>query len=133
VLYKGTGAMRVDWLPEGGALRIIIVGHGDGGYGPAALKRWDAALAFGNFALLADFSQMNTYDSALRVAMTGWCVAHRGDLNGLHIFVTSKIVAMGVAVANIALKGLIKVHDNRMSFDILAKKLGLPLNVPMPA
>ena len=53
---------------------------------------------------------MDNYDSVCRVELTGWVLGHRAQ-TGLHIGLRSRMVAMGVAVANLALGSLIQVHN----------------------
>ena len=53
---------------------------------------------------------MDNYDSVCRVELTSWVRRHRTE-TGLHIGVRSRMVAMGVAVANLALGSLIHVHN----------------------
>jgi hypothetical protein len=60
--------------------------------------------------------QMNNYESACRVDLTAWVLRHRAQ-SVLHIGVASRMVAMGVAVANLALGDLIHVHADAESLD----------------
>jgi hypothetical protein len=53
---------------------------------------------------------MDNYDSVCRVELTSWVLRHRAQ-TGLHIGLRSRMVAMGVAVANLALGSLIQVHN----------------------
>lgn len=53
---------------------------------------------------------MENYDSVCRVELTSWVLSHRAQ-TGLHIGLRSRMVAMGVAVANLALGSLIQVHN----------------------
>ena len=59
---------------------------------------------------------MENYESACRVELTGWVLRHRTQTS-LHIGLTSRLVAMGVAVANLALGSLIHVHDQPRSLE----------------
>jgi hypothetical protein len=52
---------------------------------------------------------MTNYDSVCRVALTAWVLRHRAE-SALHIGVRSRMVAMGVSVANLALGSLINVY-----------------------
>ncbi len=52
---------------------------------------------------------MSNYDSACRVDLTAWVLRHRGQ-SALHIGLRSRMVAMGVSVANLALGSLIQVY-----------------------
>jgi hypothetical protein len=53
---------------------------------------------------------MTNYDSICRVELTKWVLSHRAQTD-LHIGLHSRMVAMGVAVANLALDSLIRVHN----------------------
>lgn len=70
-------------------------------------------------AMFADFSALESYDSASRMLMTEWCVKHRHDIAELHAFTRSGIVRMGVATAamTMSLVGLRLVsHSSVMAF-----------------
>jgi hypothetical protein len=127
-----TGAMRMDWTRQG-VHRMILAGHGYVEYAAPLLRRWDAVLRFtGRATLLVDLWDTPAYDSALRVAMTGWGVKHRTDMDALHVLTSSKIVGMGVSVANLAMGGIVTAYTQRATFAPLAKKFGLPINPVMP-
>jgi hypothetical protein len=53
--------------------------------------------------------EMTNYDSACRVELTAWVMRHRAQ-SALHIGLRSRMVAMGVAVANLALGSLIQIY-----------------------
>lgn len=53
---------------------------------------------------------MDNYESVCRVELTAWVLSHR-EQSTLHIGLRSRMVAMGVAVANLALGSLIQVHN----------------------
>lgn len=57
---------------------------------------------------------MENYESACRVELTSWVLGHRNQ-TALHIGLRSRMVAMGVTVANLALGSLIRVHDDEAS------------------
>ena len=59
---------------------------------------------------------MDNYDSVCRVELTSWVLSHR-DQSGLYIGVRSRMVAMGVAVANLALGSLIRVHNEPQALE----------------
>jgi hypothetical protein len=63
-----------------------------------------------------DLWELAGYDSALRVELTNWHLRDRENLRSLHTVTRSKIVKMGVTVANVAL-GVIVQHDDRRSFE----------------
>lgn len=67
---------------------------------------------------------MVNYESACRVDLTAWVLRNR-DKAFLHIGVTSRMVAMGVAVANMALGNIISVYPSEPALtEALRKTLG---------
>jgi hypothetical protein len=54
--------------------------------------------------------EMSNYESSCRVDLTAWVMRHRSQ-SVLHIGVRSRMVAMGVSVANLALGSLIEVYS----------------------
>jgi hypothetical protein len=125
------GSMRLDWNHQG-AVALTFDGYGHVNFGPAMIRRWDAALrARANYSIFIDFWDMPTYDGSLRITMTDWLRKHR-SAEPVHILVRSKLVAMGVAVGNLALGGMLTPHSQRASYDLLIKKQGLPVNPSMP-
>lgn len=54
---------------------------------------------------------MDNYDSSCRIELTTWTLRHLADAV-VHIGTGSKMVAMGVSVANLALGNLITVHSD---------------------
>jgi hypothetical protein len=81
----------------------LIIGHGELLYGPA-----------GRVHGFHDWFDMSNYDSRCRVELTAWVMSHR-QRSALHIGLRSRMVAMGVAVANLALGNLITIHDDPVS------------------
>lgn len=71
----------------------------------------------GRIALFDDLEFLTGYDSAVRAGLTRWSKEHRGDIIAFHILVRSKIAAMGVTVANMALGGHIIAHTRRLDFE----------------
>jgi hypothetical protein len=65
-----------------------------------------------------DWYGMTGYDSICRKEMTDWVLARLSKMNGHHLLVHSKMVAMGVATANLVLGGNALVsHTDRASFE----------------
>ena len=63
-----------------------------------------------------DWLLMTHYESACRIELTDWVLSHRAQ-SVLHIGVASKVVAMGVAVANLMLGSLIHVHTKERTLE----------------
>jgi hypothetical protein len=129
--WQGSGAMRLDWSRQG-HVRVIVHGHGHVDYADAVVARWESVRRVnGRVTLHIDFWEMPTYDSGLRVGMTGWATKNRDSVDGVHVVTRSKLVSMGVSVANLAMGGIFTTHVQRAEFDLLMTKLGLPLNPSM--
>jgi hypothetical protein len=129
---KPAGAIRFDWTRQGAFLQTIV-GHGHGAYVAPFSKMAEAALAHtGRLTFFTDFWEMTTYDSALRTGNTQFALKHFAKIDGSHVLVQSKLVAMGVSVGTLATNGLIKGYSKRIEFDILLPKHGLPVKRSMP-
>ena len=64
-----------------------------------------------------DLGELINYHSDVRVFATRVLLAHRNQVLGLHTFTRSKLVAMGVSVANLALGGIVSSHPTREAFE----------------
>ena len=71
----------------------------------------------GSIALFDDLELMTGYASAGRVGLTEWSRLNKAHISAFHILTRSKITAMGVTVANVALGGHIRAHSRRESFE----------------
>lgn len=72
-------------------------------------------------AIFFDGGEMSGYDSAFRVGMTEWAMGVKKRTKTLHVWVQSKLVQMGVAVANLALGGVLRVHATRAAMEDAAR------------
>ena len=64
-----------------------------------------------------DWLDMTSYDSACRSRLTTFSKEHLDRVAEVHIAQSSKLVAMGVQVANIALGSKIETHADRASLE----------------
>jgi hypothetical protein len=64
-----------------------------------------------------DWSGMKSYDSDARTDLTTWAARIKPRLLGVHLLVSSKLVSMGISVANLALGGFLQAHAERTSWD----------------
>lgn len=74
-------------------------------------------LASGKLTVFHDWLDMTGYDSSCRKRITDWTVKHLDAYAAVHVLLRSKLVAMGVQVANLALGGLVKTHKTRASLE----------------
>ena len=70
-----------------------------------------------SFHTFWDLRDLVQYHSSVRVVSTNVLLSNRPKVLSIHTLSTSKIVAMGVAVANLALGGMIENHTNAASFE----------------
>lgn len=64
-----------------------------------------------------DYSEVTGYDSATRIALSEFTNKYKSGMNSIAILVRSKIVAMGVSVANLAVGGKIDAYANQQKFE----------------
>jgi hypothetical protein len=108
---------RVDIFFGGPILLVRLSEHGEGDFAIPILSAFDAIIARGQRSeLFFDAGRLHNYDSALRTRLTDHFVEHRPRIAALHVFTRSRLVAMGVSVANLALGGLITSHTEMSTF-----------------
>jgi hypothetical protein len=66
---------------------------------------------------------VGNYHSDVRVYSTNVLLANRKVVQSVHTVSTSKIVAMGVSVTNLALGGLITNHKTAISFEAALREV----------
>ena len=78
----------------------------------------DAVVAeCGEIQIFDDLEGVKGYESGVRAKLTAWSREHRAQIKAFHILTGSRIVAMGVSVANLALGGQIVAHLKRTEFE----------------
>lgn len=118
------GMMRLDWNRMGTIL-ITNAGHGHAEFaGPMCRKLDDIVKASHSLLHVCDWHDLATYDSAFRTDHAKTIISHMSVWKGAHVITTSKLVHMGLAVANLGLGGKIKTYQSRTEFDMVMKKLG---------
>lgn len=107
---------------------LLISGHGhaDAVLVDHILQWRDAIVAEqGKIALFDDLQRVSGYDSEVRARLTKWAHEHKREIVAFHILVRSKLVAMGVSVASLALGSAIHAHARRETFEAaLARETG---------
>jgi hypothetical protein len=114
--FKWTlGEMRL-WVPAPHIVFCTMIGHGQASVMDAFAAAAPPAPESRTQYLLYDLWELENYESALRQRMTRWVLDRRPRVVALHCLLRSRIVAMGVAVANLALGGIITSHTTRAPF-----------------
>jgi hypothetical protein len=91
----------------------------------AIIERLDAEIAtHGTILVFDDWEEATGYDSAVRLKLTEWTRQHSGQVLETHVLLRSKLIAMGMAVANLALGGNLRTYTNRAAFDAARSRAG---------
>jgi len=105
------------WLPAPRLLVSRIAGHGEGEFVSPIIEAFEQTLAAeGPVKLYFEVAKMNNYDSLLRTRLTARFGQSRPRVGTIAVLVSSRIVAMGVSVANLALGGLVTSYAARAPF-----------------
>jgi hypothetical protein len=138
VLRRAHGTDFAECNTEAGTIRVwvlaknVYVTQGEGhmkdghcefleSYGEKRIR-----LAGGKLFVFHDWIELTGYDSKTRVRLTMWSASRRHHYEEVHLAVRSRIVAMGVQVANIALGGFMRAHSGTASLEVeLARVLHL--------
>jgi hypothetical protein len=126
--YSSSRGEALISLPRPEVMVLKITGHLDRPMGmhimDAATKA--AAETSKRLHVFCDWVEMTGYESDVRSAFTHWAASNRTKVT-FHLLVGSKLVAMGVSVANLALGGILVGYTNRASFDAVLRstKMGL--------
>jgi hypothetical protein len=104
------------WVPCPSLLVIAIQGHGHAEFATAILESHRTLRPQAPVHLFADVEEMTTYDSRLRTELSAGFLPDRTRIAAFHVLLKSKLVAMGVSVANLALGGIVKITTERPQF-----------------
>lgn len=104
------------WFPASSVVVVEFSGH----LTASAVKRLIASVApalacAGLIDAFNNWQDMTGYDSEARLALSEWVIETR-RFSSVNILVRSKLVAMGVAVANLAVGGTIASYTSRSSW-----------------
>lgn len=105
------------WTPFPTLLVVALQNQGEGAFAAPILSAYRAMKReAGRLHLFFDAEHLTNYDSALRTSLTAGFFSGRDRLQEFQVLLGSKIVAMGVSVANLALGGIVSVTNDRQSF-----------------
>lgn len=105
------------WTPALGFVITRIAGHGEKEFSEPIITAFERCLEqTQSVRLFFDTGDLVTYDSDLRLNLTGRFLKDRKRIANLDVLVRSKLVAMGVSVANLALGGIVTSHAVREPF-----------------
>lgn len=100
-----------------------VVGVIDDEVARAIAAAHDEIFALGNRPhTFHDWSKVVGYSPFARKFLTDWLGASRGKLRSAHILVSSRLLAMGISVANAMLGGFIKAYVDPETFRAAVQK-----------
>lgn len=115
--WKNDKAALATWSPVRCVYVTRLDGHVDDDVAQQLVKNGNDVLERGGkLVAFHDWSSVTSYDSLARKTLTDWGLAIRGDVLGVHIYVTNKIVRMGVSVASMVLTGMLVSHADPAAF-----------------
>jgi len=104
---------RVDVWVQPPILVVQLSGYGDVRFADPIMKAFDEILRAGmRPEVFFEMGGMHNYDSALRTRLTSHFAAQRSQIQTMQMHTRSRLVSMGIAVANLALGGMIVTHDD---------------------
>lgn len=105
--------------PAPGVLYTRVMGHADLECVHHLMRAFDrvASLTPDRVEAFHDWERISGYDAEVRPVYTRWSQGHPERIGALHILVRSRIVAMGITVANVALGGVMTAHNDRAEFE----------------
>lgn len=95
---------------------VSLLGYGEADFAVPILEAYETLHKTDRIHFFADAEHLVNYDSRLRTAMTARFLPDRARFETLHVMLKSKIVAMGVSVANLALGGIVDVTSDAEAF-----------------
>ena len=117
VVYTTPRGELCTWMPAPGIHVVKMTGYLEKEVAPRFAADFDRAHPGPLKAIFFDGGAMTGYESGFRIGMTDWAKGVKNRTDTLHVWVQSKLVQMGVAVANLALGGVLRVHASRTAME----------------
>jgi hypothetical protein len=104
------------WAPCPVLFVMRMQGHGHAEFAAAILEAYHTLKQHTSIHVFVDAELLESYDSRLRTELTAGFLPDRGRLVSFHVLLRSKIVAMGISVANLALGGIVHTTNDARKF-----------------
>lgn len=104
------------WSPCPTILVLAIEQHGQAELAAPILRAYREMDRTAPLHLFAELGGMTSYDTGLRTELTAGFMPERTRIDSFTILLRSKLVAMGVTVANLALGGFVQTLEDRGRF-----------------
>ncbi len=116
--WKGQAWDLVMTSPVPGVFLTRVSGHTDLDCALHLMRAFDriGAITMGSLDVFHDWEAVTGYDSIVRQELVRW--SEENEKSGeVHVLVKSRLVAMGVSVANAALGGKLVIYSDRAKFE----------------
>lgn len=101
-----------------GVVLTVFAGHGGIEVAEALIEYFERMIErHGSIVIFDDWDEAKGYDSEVRLLLTEWTKRHFDSLRATTVLVHSKILAMGLSVANLALRKPVTVLHDRKAFE----------------
>lgn len=101
-----------------GVVLTVFAGHGSIEVAEALIGYFERVIErHGGIVIFDDWDEAKGYDSEVRFRLTEWTKANFDVLRATTVLVRSKILAMGLSVANLALRRPVTVLHDRKAFE----------------
>jgi hypothetical protein len=132
-VYQGPFCVqRHDWLTKG-VFRQTVVGYATIENAEISITRYSALQRPGTrWTKLYDWWDLTSYEPQFRLELLKWVKLHGDTTERVYSLSRSKVGNMGLAVTKITVGELLTNYDKRADFDVVCKKLGLPVKPLMP-
>lgn len=115
------GSLEIE-EPGPGVLLTRFRGHAELAHAEALIRRFDEALArYPTLRVFDDWEAGEGYESEVRVRLTEFTRTRGARITSTCILVRSRLFAMGLSVANLALGGKLHVTASRAEFESLLR------------
>lgn len=108
------------WIVAPGLFASRAAGHIDAELAGKVVATGNEVIReYGSLLAFHDWQNIRTYEGDARKELTQWGIAIRGKVERVHLLTGSKLVRMGIAVASIALGGMVVAYEDRTVFEKL--------------
>lgn len=109
-----------------GVVVLEVIGHSDHRTYPLMIAKVEEEIAAGReVSWFGDYERMTSFDPDVRAELAKFTKTHRKHFTVVGILLRSRLVALGVAVANVMVGGFIRVFTTRSAYErALEERIG---------
>lgn len=113
----GRGTLEITTVRPGVVLQRFR-GHALAPMADVIAERLEREIArFGSIVVFDDWEEATGYESEVRIRLTAWTQSRLDRIPETHILVRSRLLAMGISVANLAVGNKLRAYTSRAEFE----------------